>query len=155
MGSSRVIFREELWPLVGVSLRGELSDEDYQYLLARFETLQQRARRSDVRFGSLIDASRATKAPSLRQRQMLSAWAKDHEADIRRYAVASSIVVASPPLRIVINGILWMTQSAPPKLHGTREQAVEWLLAELAQAGIAVPAHLPRQALLLQLLSDS
>jgi len=111
------------WPIVGFTLRGAITDDEFERLFVEVEKYW---RRGD-RFLTITDTRAAANA-SARQRQRIGEWMKENQASIRQTSIGSIVILQSVIVRGALTAINWIAQPELPP-----EYAKDWAQAsELA-----------------------
>jgi hypothetical protein len=131
-------------PIVCISVAGEITDADLDFLFQRFDTLHARQQK----FCLLIDALRA-QAPTPHIRQRLRDWARLHENISARYCASSAVVYASRLLVGLLAALNWMKKPPyPQEVFADLSGAITWTLRQATSLDLPLDASVSADALL-------
>lgn len=75
---------------------------------------------------TITDLTRARHVPSPVARREIAAWTQRFEAEIRRYALGSAIVIDSPLIRGGLTALFWLSPPPyPQQVVATRAEAMD------------------------------
>jgi hypothetical protein len=122
------------WPLVVTIVRDGYTLDDIHAMNEAFEAMF--ARRE--RFAAVTDARGIHTIPSSAGRQLITQWNRAHEAQIRRWNVAGSIVIDSIVARATLRAIHWVAPHPTPyAVVETLDEARAFCFAELERVSVA------------------
>lgn len=121
------------WPLVVFELPPRLSTGFVEVLDASMKRVFAR----QMRFVSLIDASKLESLPDANVRRALGEWSKAIDAPTRRYQVANALVVPSAMARGVLTAIHWIHPPPMPTLVcATVAEGIAFVRGHARDAGL-------------------
>ena len=129
------------FPLVQVEFHGNLRDEDFDAYLAFL------GRAHDLRqtWGLLLDGTHVRGVSAL-QRKRMANFLHEHDALARRHCAGTAFVIDSPLVRGTLTAIFWFQkQPTPYVIVATREQALNWLHAQIDRHDAAKNSHQTRR----------
>lgn len=134
--SQAITIDDSLFPLVEVSVRDGHRDQDFQWLLRRFERLFAQ----QLRYALIIDAVSLTQSLSPTGRKLVTDWQLANLHNTARWNVGTSVVISSGLIRGALTAMNWFVhQPVPMHYPATVASAVDWCVERLASEGVAVP----------------
>lgn len=125
MGS--VTVDSSAWPLVRVTYVGSVDDARFEEYVREQAALLERRKPYVI----LFDASESG-MPSARQRQRMAEYAREHEAELRRYCKRGVFVIPNSVVRGALTAILWLQPLPfPHEVVSSLNDAEERLGAEI------------------------
>jgi hypothetical protein len=129
----------DLWPVVLVEAPVNPTLESVEWFCARQD--EYLARRQ--RFGTIHDMRPMRGMLDARARKVMGEWMKTHEADLRRWHVASATVTDSGLIRGVITAVHWISKPPSPDLAtGSMRTAFDFVVGHLEREGVPLGAKL-------------
>lgn len=132
----------ELDPVIIRRVVGLLPDDVMAAQLAATAAHMDSCAAAGRRVVTIVDLSEAERAPAI-QRKMQSDWIAEHAALLARVSLGTAFVVPSALIRGALTAIFWV--HPPPHPHtvlGAFDEALDWALARLDEAGIRRPPRL-------------
>ena len=121
------------WPLVVFELPPQLSTGFVGVLDASMKRVFAR----QMRFVSLVDASKLESLPDANARRALGEWSKTIDAPTRKYQVANALVVPSAMARGVLTAIHWIHPPPMPTIVcATVAEGIQFLRGHARDAGL-------------------
>ena len=127
---------DTLFPLVEVSFRDGHRDEDFSWLLRRFERLFAQ----QLRYALLIDATSLTQSMSPTSRKIVTDWQLANLSHTARWNVGTSVAITSGLIRGALTAMNWFVQQPVPMHYPpTVAAGVDWCVGRLESESVAVP----------------
>jgi hypothetical protein len=134
-----VCFIEDLFPLViSIGPLGGFDERQVRLMDEYYESLWKRGER----YAIVSHSPKAADATGARGRRLIVDWANSPrvKAMSRKYCVGSTTVVPNAVARGALTAILWLwSPSSPHQACSTPEEAIDWSVARLVEAGISMP----------------
>jgi len=94
------------WPIVVLTIHGDMTDDEQDQMFSKFEDLWSRGRR----FLTVTDASEAGVGNAV-QRKRIAEWMKANAERAQRLSLGSIIVIKSDVIRGAMRAIAWISQT--------------------------------------------
>lgn len=134
--SQAITIDDTHFPLVEVSIRDGHRDQDFAWLMRRFERLFAQ----QLRYSLLIDASTLTQSLSPTGRKIVTDWQLANLHGTARWNVGTSVVISSGLVRGALTAMNWFVQQPVPMHYpATISAAVDWCVERLEAESIAIP----------------
>lgn len=127
------------FPLVLVTVTGEITERDVDQLDADFEHVFAHHRRF-----AIVTHSTIVRFPSTNVRERIAAWANrpDVHAATCLLNVGHAYVVGNPIVRGSMTAILWLWDPPNPQFAAaTFEEGVDWALVQLVESNAMAPTE--------------
>jgi hypothetical protein len=119
---------ESRFPVVIVTVRGEIPMDDFAAYLTDIERVIRRGRQAHV-----LDF-RAAQVPSAEVRRKKADWFKQHRQLMKDNVAGTAVVFLSPLFRFMLSSIMLVVPIPVPfATHGTLEEGEAWAKKQLAQ----------------------
>ena len=129
--TSRVEFKEDLYPLVVIELHGQVSDAQFHEYTRKLDSLVPRPEKRVI----LYDLRAGTNL-TYEQRQWQTEWQKRNAEAVRLMNLGVAFVINSPLLRVVVRAVLFLQPiGCPSQTFSTLEDAHRWACELLEQDG--------------------
>jgi hypothetical protein len=130
------VFDDSHWPLLINRLEGEASNREFDDYLVQAAGYMGR-RQPHV---MVVDLSRVANLP-FEQRQRLEAWSRQHEELMQRTVLGAAYITPTAVIRLALSVILYLRRpSYPYVIVSRKDQALEWAIKRLEDAGLHAPA---------------
>jgi len=131
VSTSRVEFKEDLYPLVVIELHGQVSDAQFHEYTRRLDALVPRPEKRvilyDLRAGTTL---------TYEQRQWQAEWQKKNAEAIRQMNLGVLFVITNPLLRVIVRAVLFLQPiGCPTQTFASIEEAHRRACELLEQGG--------------------
>lgn len=134
MGSAFVV-RTEHWPFVMSELPSRLDEAGLERFMAIHDGLLARQQP----YVTLTDCTAIAEIPNAAVRRRIGEWNKKIEADIRRYNIATAIVISNGLVRGALTALQWLAPPPQPTEVVARPyEGARFLLQQMQRHGMAV-----------------
>jgi hypothetical protein len=134
--SQAISIDDGLFPLVEVSIRDGHRDQDFSWLMRRFERLFAQ----QLRYALLIDASTLSQSLSPTGRRIVTDWQRANLHQTARWNVGTSVVISSGLIRGALTAMNWFVQQPVPMNYPSSvAEAIDWCVERLETESIAIP----------------
>lgn len=142
MGNSKISLDESRFPLVILTLRGELLDEDYRAMFSQIERLMSLGRR----YIMISDLRAITKVADAKKRQEIAAWSAGLEAKYGHLSAGSIMILESALVRGSLTALQWLSGKKDRDIW-VGNMADAWSAAQkiARESGLSIP-HSPGAA---------
>ena len=133
--SGRVEWDDSRWPLVTVSVFGEVDDVDFR---AYLDLLDQNLARNHPTV-IVFDAREAGRTPA-RHRRWQGDWIKTNFETLERLSLGTAYVFESPTTRFILSTIFLIQKPPGPYLVcAGMDEAYEWAAGRMRESGVELP----------------
>lgn len=137
---SRVVFNEDLYPLVIIELHGQVSDAQFHEYTRRLDLLVPRPEKRVI----LYDL-RGGKGLSYEHRQWQAEWQKKNAEAVKRMNLGVAFVIDNPLLRVIVRAVLFIQPiGCPNQTFATIEEAHRYACDLLEKDGNRAAAQRAR-----------
>jgi hypothetical protein len=134
--SQALTLDDSLFPLVEVSICDGHRDQDFVWMLRRFERLFALQRR----YALLIDCVGLTQSLSPTGRKIVTDWQIVNLHQTARWNVGTSVVISSGLIRGALTAMNWFVQQPVPMLYPSSvPAALDWCVERLDAEQLAIP----------------
>jgi hypothetical protein len=132
-----IVIDDTHFPLVEVWFHDGHEDQDWTWLLKRFERLFAQK----LRYALIIDASPLSHTPSANARKEITDWQNRHMSDTARWNVGTSVYISSGLIRGALTAMNWFAkQPVPMHYPSSMTEGLDWCVALLDESSIVVPS---------------
>jgi hypothetical protein len=137
---SRVVFNEDLYPLVVIELHGQVDDAQFREYIRRLDLLVPRPEKRVI----LYDL-RGGKGLSYEHRQWQAEWQKKNADAVTRMNLGVAFVMNNPLLRVIVRAVLFLQPiGCPYQIFGSIEEAHRYACDLLEKDGNRAAAQRAR-----------
>lgn len=130
-------FDVSMWPLVLVTMPGELHLDDIGYLQQSYEAVFAAPKRHAL----IVDTSTLVSVPDATLRRQMKAFEDGRRSIIREKNIGSAIVLSSAIVRGAYTALRWISpQPAPNKAFPDVPEAARWCIQGIEDDGQEIPA---------------
>ena len=144
--SKAIAMEDTLFPLVEVWFYDGHEDQDWAWLLARFERLFAQK----LRYALVIDTSALTHTPSAQARKLITDWQNANMHNTARWNVGTSVFISSGLIRGALTAMNWFAKQPVPMNYPTSmAEGLDFCVQKLDEASVPVPSAIRQRQLAL------
>lgn len=139
--AQQFLVQTDLWPFVVSTLPARFEEAELEWFMTIHDGLL--ARREP--YVTLTDCTAIAEIPSPTVRKRIGEWNKRIEADIRRYNVATAIVMSNALVRGALTALHWIAPPPQPtEVVGRAHDGARFLLQQLERNGVRPTSAMQR-----------